>query len=277
MLRELQVEADAPWKQRFRVPTVLWTQLAAAAPTRGLAASNQSGVYQLYAWDVPSGGLTQLTHRPEGQVFGVLSPDGRFIYYLDDKLGNEIGHLARMSFEGGELQDITPNLSPYSVAGLGSSLDAKMLLLIAAGSDGFRVYAIDNSGEIPGTPKEIYHSTALTFAPTLSGNGSMAVIMSSERAAKPQFSLLAFDTANGEKIAELWDGPETSLEIVRFSRLPGDSRLLAMTDRSGFNRPLIWDVRTGKRTDLPLGDLEGDIRAADWSADGKKIVTTQPG
>lgn len=66
MTKKLCVDDTAPWKQRFRAAVILWTQLAKAAPTRGLAASNKSGVYQLYAWHVPTGKLTQLTDRPEG-------------------------------------------------------------------------------------------------------------------------------------------------------------------------------------------------------------------
>src|SRR5262245_4630340 len=89
-MRELQTNADAPWKRRFRASTVLWTQIAKAAPTRGLAASDRSGVYQLYAWDVPTGDLRRLTDRREGLLGGVLAPDGRYVYYFDDQQGNEI-------------------------------------------------------------------------------------------------------------------------------------------------------------------------------------------
>ena len=89
MAAELRVDDAAPWKQRFRAPVVLWTTIARNAPTAGLAVSNRSGTYQLYACDVPTGELTPLTDRPEGILFGILSPDGRYVYYLDDRQGNE--------------------------------------------------------------------------------------------------------------------------------------------------------------------------------------------
>lgn len=57
MITNLQLDDEAGWKKRFRAPTVAWTQMAPANPARGLASSNISGKYQLYAWDVPSGGL----------------------------------------------------------------------------------------------------------------------------------------------------------------------------------------------------------------------------
>ena len=96
MLTDLQLDDSAPWKQRFRAPVVVWTQLAPANLERGLAVSNASGKYQLYAWDVASNALQQVTDRPTGILDGTLSGDGRYIYYLDDQEGNEIGHYVRM-------------------------------------------------------------------------------------------------------------------------------------------------------------------------------------
>src|SRR3712207_1116178 len=91
----------ASWQQRFRVPQVGWTRLATAQPTRGLVASNQSGCYQLYAWDVPTGTLTQLTEAATGVGNGYITPDGSWVYYLKDQRGNERGHLVRVPFGGG--------------------------------------------------------------------------------------------------------------------------------------------------------------------------------
>jgi hypothetical protein len=57
MLRKLQLDNNARWKQRFRALVVAWTQIATANPAHGLAINNTSGKYQLYAWDVPSGAM----------------------------------------------------------------------------------------------------------------------------------------------------------------------------------------------------------------------------
>ena len=76
MLTELRLDENAPWKQRFRAPRIPMTQLAKSAPERGLAVSNHSGVFQLYAWEVSSGELTQLTDREGGVLYGMISPDG---------------------------------------------------------------------------------------------------------------------------------------------------------------------------------------------------------
>src|SRR5512139_2829109 len=98
-LKRLRLGDDAPWKRRYRVPTIISAQLVRANPARGLVISTVTGQYQLYAWNALSGVLRQLTYRPEGTSFGTISPDGSYVYYLMDKGGNEIGHFVRVPWE----------------------------------------------------------------------------------------------------------------------------------------------------------------------------------
>jgi len=275
MTKELD-DDSVPWKQRFRAPAIWWTQIARRAPTRGLAASNKSGVYQLYAWDVPTGEMTQVTDRPEGVLEGLLSPDGRLIVYLDNRHGDEIGHYVRVPFEGGEPEDITPDLPPYSSWSLHANPASTLIGLTAADADGFHVYCVDLGPEgAMGAPRLLYRSQRLLFGPYLSCGGEIAVLASTERTGVQRYSLIAFDRAAGQQIGELWDGSESSLEAVAFSPVSGDLRLLATTDRTGVKRPLIWNPRTGERTDLALGELEGEIIPLDWSSDGGRVLLCQ--
>ena len=255
MLNQLHTAADAPWKQRFRVPRTLGTQIAMANPDSGLVASNIAVVFQLYAWDVQSGDLRRLTNPPVGQLFGALSPDARFVYYLNDALGNEIGHFVRIPYQGGDLEDITPDMPPYSPVGLSFSQSGNLIGMIVANPAGFHCYT-------------------LTLGPRLSFDGTITVLASTEKSGKMQFSALALDTAGGT-IAELWDGPETSVDPGLFAPISGDTRLLASSNRSGVKRPLIWDVRSGERRDLDVGDLAGEIAPLDWSPDGRCVLLSQ--
>jgi dipeptidyl aminopeptidase/acylaminoacyl peptidase len=276
VLKKLQVDDNAPWKQRFRAPVVQWTQTAKAAPSRGLAASNKSGTYQLYAWDVPSGELRQLTDRPEGQLFGVISPDGRHVYYLDDKQGNEIGHYVRVPFEGGVPEDVTPDMPLYSSFGLRASIAGNLLCFMAASKEGFTAYSIDLGPEGSlGVRRALFHSAKLALGPILSYGGDIAVLATSERTGMQHYDLRAFDVTSGDQIAELWDGPENSVEPVAFCPVAGDERLLATTNRTGVKRPLIWNPRTGERTDLALDGLEGEVMPFGWSFDGDRILLCQ--
>jgi dipeptidyl aminopeptidase/acylaminoacyl peptidase len=276
MLKALQTDEHADWKQRFQVPVISWTQIAAQAPDRGLAVSNRSGVYQLYAWDVPTGGLTQLTDLPTGKSSGRLSPDGRYIYYLLDAQGNEIGHYVRVPFAGGTPEDLTPDLPPYPSMGLALARGGTRLAFLMADAAGFHLYVLDcGPGAPPGPPRDVHHSAGLMLQPVLSYDGALAAIASSERAGHLHFSTLVLDVAGGEIIGELEDGPDSSVEPVMFAPLPGDSRLLATTNRSGTTRPVIWNPRTGERTDLDLSEIAGEVQPLDWSADGAEILLCQ--
>ncbi len=275
-MKELRLDDAAPWKQRFRAPRIEWTQIARAAPARGLVVGDQSGVDQLYAWDVPAGSLRQVTDRPAGTSFGFISPDGRYVYYLDDRDGNEIGHYVRVPFEGGEPQDITPDLSRYSSFNFTISHAANLIGFTLANTDGFSICSVDAGPDgALGTARVLYRSKRLAIGPVLSYGGEIAVIASTERTSVQYYELLAFDTERVEKIAELRDGSRSSVEPVAFSPVASDFRLLASTNRTGVKRPLIWNPRTGERADLALDELDGEIAPLDWSNDGARILLSQ--
>lgn len=275
MLKDLNLSADAPWKARFRAPKIMWATLAKANPARGFVCSNQSGVLQLYGWDVPSGDLRQLTNKPTGLIFGSLAADGRYIYYLHDEQGNEIGHFVRVPFEGGEPEDITPDLPPYASFFLNASDDGSRLGFMQAGKEGFHARVIDQDADGRLSPSRvIWHSMARSHGPVFSFDGRIAVIATTERTGKNELSLVAVDAGSGEKLGELYD-VDGSVSAVAFAPQPGDARLLATSDVSGYTRPLIWDVRTGRRFNLPDTDFEGDVSAWGWSPDGKRVLLSQ--
>lgn len=273
MLKRPLLSDDAPWKQRYRAPYVAWAQTARGQPVRGLVGSSSSGQYQLYAWDVTRNQKRQLTHRPEGTVFGSISPDGRWVYYLRDEGGNEIGHFVRVPWEGGEPQDITPDLPPYSAFGLNISRAGNLLGCTIA-DDGFRVTVLPVDGDNIGASRELYHCPRITFGPMLSYHGEIGVVTSPEHTSFQHYSLLALDTANGNRLGEFWE-EGSALWPFGFSPLPGDYRFLAVSTRTGFSRPVFWNPRTGERTPLPLPDMEGDFSPLDWSNDGKRLLLTR--
>lgn len=271
---------ETKWKRRFRAPTIAHTKIAGTKPEHGIAITNQDGPYQVFSWDVPTGQLTQRTNRPEGLIGADISPDGDYIYYLDDQLGNEIGHFVRLPIEGGQPEDITPDLPPYNPGfpfitplGLTISRSGNRMAFTGAMEDGSHVYVmdVDDSGEI-GKAREIYHCEPMISAPILSHNGELLVIASTERYQAPQYSLLAFDTVSGEKINELWEGDDYSVTHLFFSPAAGDMRLAGLTNHSGIERLVLWNPFTGERTDPPLVDIKGAINAFDWSPDGRLIL-----
>jgi dipeptidyl aminopeptidase/acylaminoacyl peptidase len=273
MLKVPQFDENAPWKKRFRAPYIAWTQSARSNPVRGLAVTTESGQYQLYAWSLPTGELRQLTLRPEGVLFGTISPDGHYIYYLQDEGGNEIGHFVRIPFAGGQPQDIRPELPPYSAFGVNISRAGNRLGTTISDNNGFHtiVLPIDTAHTI-GMPKELCHSRRITFGPSLSHDGEIGVITSSEHTRFQHYSLVALDTKTGQRIAELRESEESGLWPFGFSPLSGDFRFLAISNRSGFSLPIIWNPVTGEHSGLLLPRLPGDVTPLDWSADGRYIL-----
>jgi dienelactone hydrolase len=276
MLRDVSLADDAPWKQRFRAQTILGTQIARAAPQHGLVTSNRAGVYQLCAWEVPSGELRQLTHRPEGVRFGWISPDGRSVYYHHDQRGNELGHFVRVPFEGGVPQDLTPDLPPYPTFGMRISWAGNMVAFTLADATGYHLCCIPlGASGVLGAPRLFAQGKHPVTCQALSSEGDIAVMVSTERTGTLRGSLVALDTASGERMGTLWDGPESSLEAVGFAPVARDLRLLARTNRTGVTRPLLWNPGTGERTDLALDELEGEVYPGGWSPEGTCLLLRQ--
>jgi len=264
------------WRQRFRAQQIYEAKVADGNPDRGLVvASWDARTIQLFAWDVPSGELAAVTDAKHGVVGGWIDPAGRYIYYLADEDGSEQGHLVRVPFGGGEPEDLTPALAPYTLRGIGFDGPGATIALNPVNRDGFALYTVDLSN---GTsePRELFRDTWETWGALLSARGDLAACWSTARAGGVRrYTLLAFDVGTAEQVGELDDGRTAKVVGVRFSPVTGDGRILASSTASGFARPVIWDPRTGHREDLPVTGVTGDLEPVDWSADGQRVLLCQ--
>ncbi|MGB3203483.1 MAG: prolyl oligopeptidase family serine peptidase [Crinalium sp.] len=263
------------WEQRFRCTKVFSAQLAITNPNRGLICTQQSGVFQLHSWEIPTLYLKPLTNKPTGVTRGTLAIDGRYVYYLDDEQGNEVGHYVRIPFEGGIKEDITPDLPPYASLDIVQSQNGNLFGFIAVSEAGFHLYSLEctPSGVLK-SPRLLWQSTAFSLGLILSHKGELAVLSTTDKIGNNIHRLLAIETSTGEIVAELQD-IDASLQFVSFSPLSGDMRLLAMTDKYGFNRPFIWSPYTNERQDIVLPNLVGDVRAWRWFPDGRHLLLYQ--
>jgi dipeptidyl aminopeptidase/acylaminoacyl peptidase len=277
----IEAERDRDhWKERYRTRIVSWTAPAASDRSRALAASNRTGVTQLYAWDVATNALRQVTHEQEGVVAGTISADGRWIHWVADRKGDEIGHWVRAPFEAQaagagsrEALDLTPELPGYTSDDLATSPDGRLLAFVAAMDDGSSVMLGPDPAAYPDGEVRIIHRTpALCSLVGFSADGTLLYALSAERSNRARFSLLAFDAATGELVGELWEGEEASLGRTIASPLAGDPRVLTATDVAGDRRPITWNARTGERVELPLPDGPGEVIPWDWSPDGRSIL-----
>ena len=262
------LEANAAWKRRFRAPSIAWVQMAFDNPDRGLVCSDRDGIYQLYAWDVPSGELRRLTDRPVGVLVGTLSTKGEYVYYMQDDGGNEIGHFVRVPFSGGEPEDLTPTLPPYGSFQISESRDGKLLGSRVTDPSGQMLYVF----ALGQTPRLIHKSQSHFFGPAFSYHGELGVIATAEGTGSTDTRLVVFDLTTGESIAELWDGQGVGHRLGEFAPQPGDFRFLTTTSKSGFVRPLIWNPKTGERRDLAVDQIPGEVVDWFWFKDGRRIL-----
>ena len=272
--------ASGTWQDRFRIPTIYEVAVAGAAPDRGIVVGRfDDQTIQVQAWEVRSGRLRTATSSPLGTFEGWIAPEGHWLYWLADQHGNELGHLVRAPFEGGAVQDVTPELGSYTLRGVGFSRSGNRLGLNPIDADGFHLYTLDldPSGRL-GPPRLVHRSEYEAWRAVVSADGELVANQSSARArGARRYTTLVFDAAveAGEPVAELNDGPAASVEPVAFAPAPGDGRLLASTNRSGAVRPVVWDPRRGERADLELEALAGDVLPMGWSPDGGQVLLCQ--
>src|SRR5215467_4852887 len=211
MLKPLQTGPQAAWKQRFRTPALIGSQIARDNPARGLICSNHSGIFQLHAWDIPSGQLRQLSYEPHGALVGAISSDGCYVYYPLDSDGDQFGHIARVLFEGGDVQDLTPGFPQYPCSQICLNAAGNILAfpIPRPQGQGTDIYVLELLPDEVGKPQQIFHDPIPGLHGRkrlgLSGDGSILVFASNERNAVLVERLLAIDTWTGVLIGDLWD------------------------------------------------------------------------
>ncbi|MFI5678385.1 S9 family peptidase [Streptomyces cellulosae] len=257
------------WEKRFRAPRVSLPDWAEDAPDHSLFVSNATGTYELYAWDRATGEQRQVTDRPNGTTDGVLSPDGRWVWWFDDKDGDEFGVWRRQPFEGGADELATPGLEASYPAGLALGRDGTAVVGRSTDEDGTTIH-LSRPGE---DPVEIYRHRESAGVGDLSHDGSLIAIEHTEHG-DAMHSALRVLRPDGTSVADLDDTKggtlELGLEILGFAPVEGDARLLIGHQRRGRWEPLVWDVSTGEETDLDL-DLPGDV-GAEWYPDGTGLL-----
>jgi len=242
------------WEQRFRAPSILFPAWSTDAPDRLVYSSNESGTYQLSAFDRASGERRRITDDPVGLTEGMPTPDGTGVLWFHDATGEEFGHWVTAPFEGGPASIVAQDVPDGWPAGL--SLRPGMLAMAMGDREGFTAY-VKTGGE----PARVLmrHEDMLTIGGEfgeagVSADGSMVAVGHSEHGDRLHPALRVFDAATGEIVGDLWDGEGLGLHAAAWSPVAGDARLAVLHERAGIPRPAVWDVRSGERRDF---DIEG--------------------
>src|SRR5881397_995216 len=128
----------APWRRRYRAVQLGLPLWARDAPDRLIYGSNQSGRFELFAWDRVTGSTRQVTDRPEGTGVGALEPSGERIWWFDDDRGSEHGVWRAERFAGGAPPEpAAPGVEPAYSAGL--ALGRSLAVIGTSTDDGVHV------------------------------------------------------------------------------------------------------------------------------------------
>jgi len=219
------------------------------------------------SWDRRTGEHRRLTDRSEGTGYRVpsrLEPDGKHVWWFDDAKGNELGRWAREEFGGGDRRTIARDLEPAYSAGLalGSSY---AVMGRSRGGEGSSVYLLRE-----GQPSvKLYAHAQSASVGDLSRDEKFFALSHAEHGDSRNRALRVLDIA-GATVSEKWEGEGRGLRAGRWSPIAGDERLIVGHERTGIERPVIWDVANDREEDVLL-DLPGEV-FADWYPDARSLL-----
>jgi dipeptidyl aminopeptidase/acylaminoacyl peptidase len=271
---EAPLDRSALWKRRYRAPAATLPTWSPAAPDRCVLASTESGVWQLYAWDVAAGTRRRVTDSAIGVIDGQPTLDGEGVLWFDDETGDESGRWLLQPFGGGEAW---PFLEGVPVGWDGGLAQAPGVVAAAISDrDGFAVHvALDG-----GPTREVYRSRDAAQLGGAGGGGFLRGALSADgtllclqHGDLIHPSLLVIDPRTGAVVGEQVD-EGSALAAGCWSPLPGDRRLAIAHELDGALRPALWDLATGERRTLEVA-LEGEVAPLDWWPDGSALLLEQ--
>ncbi|MGN7949236.1 alpha/beta hydrolase family protein [Microbacterium sp. 22215] len=270
MLEVPAVPSDEVLDARFAVPSLLTVRPVPGEADLALLVENHPDGARGRVWRAPAE-PSELLPFPVS-VGAILTADGQWVIDLDDEGGSEVGGLVAFAVDGSERIALTPGRAPSVLRGLESSYDGSAIVATVVDEDGFHVLVIPAAPW--GEPRVVYSNPIEAWYGQISPDGSLISVDTTAHNPGIRRPLLTVvDGATGESVATLDDLPAGPLRGVRFASDAGDDRLLLNTERSGFARPAIWNVRTGERQDFDLPELAGEVIPVDWhSATGRILA-----
>ncbi|HEX6130407.1 MAG TPA: prolyl oligopeptidase family serine peptidase, partial [Actinomycetota bacterium] len=260
-----------PWRRRFTAPRIADFAWASEAPDRWAAVTNESGSWQAWAWDPAAGRRTRVSTSGVGAEEVHLTADGGDVVWWLDAVGDERGRWVATPFDGGEPRPLLPGVPDGWASGL--SIAGGGVAVGLSTDEDYRVYV-----SLEGEPaRAIYrHAQPAGVGAEwpqgrggLSADARLVCIRHAERGDIERQALRVLDARDGSTVGELDDGCRMSPEA--WSPVPGDARLAGWSEASGFERPFVWDLATGRRTDLDV-DLPGAVFPVAWYPDGGALL-----
>lgn len=252
----------------FKITNTQYIFAAHNAPHRAIIVSNRFGNYQLYAVDFKSGYKKQITHKKGGALFGSISPDGQYVYILNEQDGNEYGHFIRIPFDGGKRVNLTPNLSHYFSYSLSSNQENSTLCFSASIDDANAVFVVKDKGGSFNTRK-VYSSKNSLSEPICSPDGQFICVAESEEK-KDKNALILLSSSKDRRILR-----SRSFEAIiplTFSKTRQRPIVLALARMNDWLRPIVYDFERKSIFKIQHKEFRGDVRALAWDEDRNEMI-----
>lgn len=248
------------WQQRFRWPSVYWSEAARNDSEKMLVVHNAGGSHQLYSYHRATGESRRLSNEKGGKVFGSISSAGNWIFYLDDEDGSEVGRFVRVPFKGGPKECISPDEPAYSGMFVRTSADESVYAWTGAANDVHRVYrlTVADDGSF-GKPELVYESANFIDTPLVSASGNL-VCFSEEDVARSVVHrhIKFFDQEKGE--IHTVNAPSRYEDVQPIAFFGSDeSTIIATCREKEYKRPILLNLRSAEVTELSLGKIAGDV------------------
>jgi len=266
-------EQEPAWVRRFTAPHVGFPAWRSARPDRLAFISTESGARQAWTADLRAGTRRQATGEAIGVEEVLLTPDGERVVWWHDATGDERGHWVAAAFADREPSELLPGVPDGWATGV--AMEGSVVAAGVATDDDYRVY-VSRDGE----PATLVYRHELPAGVGrewgqgpggLSADGTILCIKHCEHGDLLHPALRALDVASGEVIGDVAD-PGRRLEPAAWSPVPGDQRLAFASERGPFERPSLWNPRTGERLDLAAEDLPGAAFPVGWYPDGSALL-----
>jgi dipeptidyl aminopeptidase/acylaminoacyl peptidase len=240
----------------------------AFSPTgdRLLIASDQTGVFNVFALPLDGGAAEQLTHSTDNAMFAVsyFPADGRILFTYDNG-GNELNHVL-VRETGGELHDLTPgdNLKAEFLAW---SENGEFFYLVTTernqqSFDVYRYSASDYSREM------IFENPGFQVA-DISGDGRWLALDKPRTSADSD--IYVADLQSGQPEARLITGHSGNIAYSTYGIAPDNQTLVYSTNEHGeWAQAWQYDLASGLKT--PVLQADWDVMYVDHSPSGKYRV-----
>jgi dienelactone hydrolase len=262
------------WERRFRAPKMTLPQWSQSAADRAVYTSNESGIWQVHAWNIGTGDRRRVSEHPVGVTAGQPTVDGAEVLFWQEDTGDETGRWLSQPFEGGSS---VPFLDGVPV-GWNEGLTLAPGIVCAGLSErdgGFAIYVSLGGGsaeEIARSPEWLAIAGVLESGGStgLSSDGSLLALQHAEHGNITHPSLRMVDPRTGATVGERGDGSSPVIATA-WSPVAGDLRLAVAHEPGDRECPAIWDLASGSWSDLPV-DLPGDVSVDDWWPDASAVL-----